>query len=107
MDRKATAFSQNDYLRSNIPFKNSVYIFDDNCTMIDHTPERDFIYVNYVANAMIAALLKLDYAHKHYIYNISSGRTHYLKNIIEIARNILHKNMNVTLQNIELEKSNA
>jgi UDP-glucose 4-epimerase len=98
MDPKATAFPRNDDLLSNILFDNSVDIFGDNCTTADHTPERDFIDVKDVANAMIAALPKLNYAHKHYVYNISSGCTHSVKNIIETTRNILHKNMNVKPQ---------
>jgi UDP-glucose 4-epimerase len=95
MDPQATTFPWNDDLISRILFDDSVDIFGDNCSTADQTPERDFIHINDVANAIIAALPKLGFAQKYFIYNISSGRTHSVKNIIEITGNILHKNTNV------------
>jgi UDP-glucose 4-epimerase len=98
MDPHGTAFSQNDNLLSHILFDDSVDIFGNNNIRTGPVPERDFIHVNDVANAIIAALPKLSYSQKYFIYNISSGHTHSVKNIADIACNILHKNAVVNLK---------
>jgi UDP-glucose 4-epimerase len=95
MTPNGVAFPQNDDLLSRILFDDSVDIFGDNNTTADHTPERDFIHVNDVAQAIISALPKLNYFKKYSIYNISSGYTHSIRNMIESAENILHKNVDV------------
>jgi UDP-glucose 4-epimerase len=94
MDPNGIEFPQNDDLLSYVLFDDSVDIFGDNDTAL----ERDFIHVNDVVNAIIAALPKFSYAQKYFVYNISSGHTHSIKNIIDTARNILHKNVAVNLQ---------
>ncbi|MDR1367076.1 MAG: NAD-dependent epimerase/dehydratase family protein [Puniceicoccales bacterium] len=107
MDPQATTFPRNDDLLSNLLFNDSVDIFGTS-GKADHTPERDFIHINDVAGAMIAALPKLSHPQKYFIYNISSGDTHSVKNIIEITGNILHKNVAVNPQNHragEIERS--
>ncbi|MDR0417913.1 MAG: NAD-dependent epimerase/dehydratase family protein [Puniceicoccales bacterium] len=98
MDPNGTVFPQNNDLLSLILLNNSVDIFVRNDTMADHEPERDFIHVNDVASAIIATLPKLGHSEKYSIYNISSGQTNSIKNIIEIAGNILHKNIIITPQ---------
>ncbi|MDR0740604.1 MAG: NAD-dependent epimerase/dehydratase family protein [Puniceicoccales bacterium] len=95
MDPNGTVFPQNDDLLSLILFDDSVDIFGNNNVTADHTPERDFIHVNDVAYAIISALPKLNYPPKYSIYNISSGHTYSVKNMIEIAKNILHENIDV------------
>jgi UDP-glucose 4-epimerase len=95
MDSNGTAFPHNDDLLSRILFDSPVDIFDDNNMTVDRTPERDFIHVNDVALAIISALPKLNSFQKYSIYNISSGHVHSVKNMIEIAGNILHKNIDV------------
>jgi UDP-glucose 4-epimerase len=98
MDPNATVFPQNDDLLSHILFDDSVDVFGANGTTADCTPKRDFIHVNDVAYAIIMTLSKLNYSQKYFIYNISSGHTHSIKNMIEIAENILHRNMAINPQ---------
>jgi UDP-glucose 4-epimerase len=98
MDPNGTVFPRNDDLLSLILLNNSIDIFGENDVTANHTPERDFIHVNDVANAIIATLPKLGYSRKYSIYNISSGQTNPIKNIIEIAENILRKNITINPQ---------
>jgi UDP-glucose 4-epimerase len=97
MDPNGATFPQNDDLLSRVLFEDSVDIFGDNCATADRTPERDFIHVNDAASAIIAALPKLNYGPKYSVYNIGSGRTHSVKNIVETAENIAHKKLDIKL----------
>ncbi|MDR1906657.1 MAG: NAD-dependent epimerase/dehydratase family protein [Puniceicoccales bacterium] len=115
MDPKATVFPENDDLLSNILSNNSVNIFGDNCTTADHTPERDFIHVNDVAQTIISALLKLNFSQKYFVYNIASGRTTSVKNIIQIGEKVtykpiaanFHKRRNGEIERLSLDPSLA
>jgi UDP-glucose 4-epimerase len=98
MDPNATIFPQNDDLLSLILFEDDVDIFGDSCMTPDRTPERDFIHVNDVTSAIIAALPKLNYGPKYSLYNIGSGRAYSVKNIIETAENIAHRKLAITPQ---------
>jgi UDP-glucose 4-epimerase len=91
MDPKATVFPENDDLLSNILYNNSVNIFGDNRTTADHTPECNFIHFNDVAQTIISALLKLNFSQKYFVYNIASGRTTSVKNIIQIGEKVVYK----------------
>jgi UDP-glucose 4-epimerase len=91
MDPKATVFPENDDLLSHMLFDHSVNIFGDNCTTKDHTPERDFIHVNDVAQAIISALLKLNFSQKYFVYNVASGQTTSVKDMIQIGEKVTYK----------------
>jgi UDP-glucose 4-epimerase len=98
MDPRASAFPQNEDLLSNLLVGDQVDIFGDNCFTADRTPERDFIHVNDVVQAIILSLPKLGYWEKYAVYNISSGRTHSVKDIIRAVENITYRNINIKLQ---------
>jgi UDP-glucose 4-epimerase len=115
MDSTALVCPENDDLLSNILFDNSVNILSHDCTTKDHTPERDFIHVNDVAQAIISALLKLNFPRKYFVYNIFSGRTTSVKNIIQIGEKVTykpiatssHKRRNGEIERLSLDPSLA
>jgi UDP-glucose 4-epimerase len=98
MDPRANIFPQNEDLLSNLLGSDQVDVFGDNCSTADRTPERDFIHVNDVVQAVILALPKLGYWEKYAVYNISSGRTHSVKDIIRVVENVTHRSINIKLQ---------
>jgi UDP-glucose 4-epimerase len=107
MDPRASTFPQNEDLLSNLLLSDQMDIFGDNCSTADRTPERDFIHVNDVVQAIILSLPKLGYWKKYAVYNISSGCTHSVKDIIEAVENVTHRSINIKLQkrrNGEIER---
>ncbi|MDR2200728.1 MAG: NAD-dependent epimerase/dehydratase family protein [Puniceicoccales bacterium] len=99
MDPKAPLFPQNGDLISNILLGNhGIPIFGNNYTTSDHSAERDFIHVNDVVQAILLALPKLNYVTKHTVYNITSGRTYSVKEIIRAIENITHRTVSTNSQ---------
>ncbi|MDR2806942.1 MAG: NAD-dependent epimerase/dehydratase family protein [Puniceicoccales bacterium] len=98
MDPKGATFPQGNDLLSNMLLDDTLTVFGDHCSTADHTPERDFIHVNDVVQAIILALQKLSYWRKYSVYNISSGRTYSVKDLISAVGHKIHPPLNVSYQ---------
>jgi UDP-glucose 4-epimerase len=99
MDPKANVFPKNNDLLSCLLSHDQLDVFGDNFSTIDHTAERDFIHVNDVVQAIILAFPKLNSTQKYFVYNIASGRTASVKDIIRITEHITHKTIMTKIQN--------
>ena len=91
MDLRAAIFPKNEDLIPNLLCNENVNIFGNNCSTPDRSPERDFIHVNDVAQAILLTLPKLNYSQKYFVYNIASGRTYSVRDVVKIAEKITNK----------------
>ena len=50
----------------------------------DERPKRDFVHINDVIEAILASIFKINTASTFQIYNLGTGKSHSVKNIIDI-----------------------
>lgn len=75
--------------------RDKIYIFGDDYPTEDGTCVRDYIHVTDLADAHILALERLQKGGDSTVFNLGNGKGFSVKEVIEVARKITNRNINV------------
>ena len=79
-----------------IPFIVEQVLHEDTIRVNDLFPKRDYIYVDDVIEALLSTI---SYQKKFNVFNVASGKTHSVREIIEITQNMAGTRKNVFCEN--------
>lgn len=80
-----------------IPFIVNQVLHTDIIAVKDLKPKRDYVYIDDVVNALISTFT---YNKKFSVFNVASGKTHSVKEIIDISQNIAGTNKEIRCENV-------